>query len=356
MASKRRDNRKRTRGPELDPNNPNNWTSTELKDKLASLGIKISENFTNKQLRRIFFDKNKSSPENSDSGNTETTNTGATLNASLASNVEDHVILSSSNTQNSELSDQIPSASSSWTNTVEPTPLPVVGASAHHNNAFPPRADLNTLDYALVNNTLQLCQQVIAGVPKQTNKNNLHSALNLNPGPRSTFPVNQNTFGVQNPTLGEFVNPNQMNLPNSFGPQVPIFAMQNQQVQMSKHGYPATAFSSVDMVSPEIRTKIISGKDINLNILLLPNYETPNNQKFKENDDRLKRNLTLDEFIIAFGRYKKIMCQVFPNRAEEIDSYLSHIIETANVWPAKFFEYHKMFSAKCSILLQEHNI
>ncbi|CAC5413304.1 unnamed protein product [Mytilus coruscus] len=249
--------------PELDPNNPNNWTSTELKDKLASLGIKISENFTNKQLRRIFFDNNKNSPENSDSGNTETTNTGATLNASLASNVEDDIILSSSNTQNSELSGQIPSASSSRMNTVEPTPLPVVGASVHHNNAFPPGADLNTLEYVLVNNTLQLCQQVIAGVPKQTNKYNLHSAMNFNPGPGSTFPVNQNTFGVQNPTLGEFVNPNQMNLPNSVGPQVPIFAMQTQQVQMSKHGYPATAFSGVDMVSPEIR-KIISEHNIKI--------------------------------------------------------------------------------------------
>ena len=66
MASKRRDTRKRTRGPELDPNNPNNWTSTELKEKLALLGIKISENFTNKQLKRIFLDNKKSSPESSD--------------------------------------------------------------------------------------------------------------------------------------------------------------------------------------------------------------------------------------------------------------------------------------------------
>ncbi|VDI03029.1 Hypothetical predicted protein [Mytilus galloprovincialis] len=148
----------------------------------------------------------------------------------------------------------IPSASNSRMNTVEPTPLP----SAHQNNLFPPRTDLNTLDYALVNNTLQLCQQVIAGVPKQTNKYNLHSAMNFNPGPGSTLPVNQNTFGVQNPTLGEFANPNQMNFPNSFVSQVPIFSMQNQQMQMTKHGYPATAFSGVDMVSPEIRTKIIS--------------------------------------------------------------------------------------------------
>ena len=55
------------------------------------------------------------------------------------------------------------------------------------------------------------------------------------------------------------------------------------------------------MVSPEIRSKIIAGKDINLNILLLPNYETPSKQKNKHNDDRLKRNLTLDEFISVFG-------------------------------------------------------
>ncbi|XP_063418241.1 uncharacterized protein LOC134701028 [Mytilus trossulus] len=266
MGPKRRDTRKRTRGPELDPNNPNNWTSTELKEKLALLGIKISENFTNKQLKRIFLDNKKSSPESSDNGNTEINNISATVNTSLSPNFEDDVILSPTNTQNAEFSSLIPIASTSRMNTVEPTPLPAVGAAAHQNHAFPPRTDLNTLDYALVNNTLQLCQQVIAGVPKQTNNNkfNLHSAMNFNPGPGSTLPVNQNTFGVQNPTLGEFTqtNPNQMNFPNSFASQVPIFSMQNQHMQMTKHGYPATAFSGVDMVSPEIRTKIISDEQI----------------------------------------------------------------------------------------------
>ena len=100
------------------------------------------------------------------------------------------------------------------------------------------------------------------------------------------------------------------------------------------------------MVSPEICSKIIVGKDINLNILLLPNYETPSKQKNKDNDDRLKRNLTLDEFITAFGRYIKIMCSAFPNRAEELDAYLAHIVETARVWPQKFYEYHEKCSSK----------
>jgi hypothetical protein len=67
--------------------------------------------------------------------------------------------------------------------------------------------------------------------------------------------------------------------------------------------------------------------------LLLPNYETASKQKNKDNDDRLKRNLTLDEFITAFGGYKEIMCSAFPNRAEELDAYLAYIIETARVWP-----------------------
>jgi hypothetical protein len=42
-------------------------------------------------------------------------------------------------------------------------------------------------------------------------------------------------------------------------------------------------------------------------------------------------NLTLDEFISAFGWYKEIMCSAFPNRAEELDAYLAHIVETARV-------------------------
>jgi hypothetical protein len=69
----------------------------------------------------------------------------------------------------------------------------------------------------------------------------------------------------------------------------------------------------------------------------------PTSVKNKDNDDRLKRNLTLDDFITAFGRYKKIMCSAFPNRAEELDAYLAHIVETARVWPQKFYEYHHCF-------------
>jgi hypothetical protein len=137
--------------------------------------------------------------------------------------------------------------------------------------------------------------------------------------------------------LGEFGS-------SAFRPSVPLFSTSNQ--QPTTFGYPAAVFSGVDMVSPKICSKIIAGKNINLNILPLPNYETPSKQKNKDNDDRLKRNLKLDEFITAFGRYIKILCLGFPNRAEELDAYLAHIVETARVWPQKLYEYHKKCSSR----------
>ena len=47
-------------------------------------------------------------------------------------------------------------------------------------------------------------------------------------------------------------------------------------------GIPAASISDVDLVSPEIRTDILAGKDVNLNILLIPNYTTPAIKKMKE--------------------------------------------------------------------------
>ncbi|CAC5418098.1 unnamed protein product [Mytilus coruscus] len=118
----------------------------------------------------------------------------------------------------------------------------------------------------------------------------------------------------------------------------------------------ASSISDTDMISPEIRQHIITGKDVNLNTLLFPNYEIPGKRQTQENDDKLLRNLSLDEFIIAFGRFKRIICSAFPTRAEELELYLAHIVETANIWLHKFFEYHRMFSAKCATMLLYHNI
>ncbi|KAJ8309993.1 hypothetical protein KUTeg_011858 [Tegillarca granosa] len=38
-----------------------------------------------------------------------------------------------------------------------------------------------------------------------------------------------------------------------------------------------------------------------------------------------KGDLTMDEFITAFGRYKRVMCLKFPDRREELDIYEAHM-------------------------------
>jgi len=52
----------------LDSSNPANWMSAELKVELEKIGIKITENLSNKQLRRIYLDNKKNSSGNVGSG------------------------------------------------------------------------------------------------------------------------------------------------------------------------------------------------------------------------------------------------------------------------------------------------
>ena len=52
----------------LDSSNPANWTSEELKVELEKIGIKITENLSNKHLRRIYLDNKKNSSDNVGSG------------------------------------------------------------------------------------------------------------------------------------------------------------------------------------------------------------------------------------------------------------------------------------------------
>ena len=113
----------------------------------------------------------------------------------------------------------------------------------------------------------------------------------------------------------------------------------------------------MDLISPSIRKNIVEGKDINLATLLIPYYEVHTSEKEKEKEDlRLKRNLTIAEFLTAFGKYKRVMCQAFPNRRDELDSYEANIIDIYNVYGERFYEYHKLFSLRSANALTIHRI
>lgn len=76
----------------------------------------------------------------------------------------------------------------------------------------------------------------------------------------------------------------------------------------------------MDLMSPSLRRHIVDGKDVNLANFLIPNYEVPENNNLPKND-RMRRSLSTGEFVTAFGRYKRTMCQAFPDRRDELDRY-----------------------------------
>ncbi|CAG2254337.1 unnamed protein product [Mytilus edulis] len=189
----------------------------------------------------------------------------------------------------------------------------------------------------LLINTIELCQQTLKQVnSRQSMLEKTIPSFNLQSGMAACFMPHSTTTQMAEPALST----NRLaQLGQNDSYRMPVYSVKS-------FGVPASSISDTYMISLEIRQNIITGKDLNLNSLLIPNYEIPIKKKTSENDDRLIRNLSLDEFIIDFGRFKRIMCSAFPSRGEELELYLAYIVETANIWPYKFFEYHRMFSAR----------
>ncbi|CAG2193680.1 unnamed protein product [Mytilus edulis] len=101
-------------------------------------------------------------------------------------------------------------------------------------------------------------------------------------------------------------------------------------------------FPNVDIVSTGLQKQIIQGKDINLASLLIPSFESPQSHTIladgmeinvgNKPDPHLNRQLTIQEFIKAFGKFKRVMTSAFPGRRFELDAYEEDIIEISNVY------------------------
>ena len=128
----------------------------------------------------------------------------------------------------------------------------------------------------------------------------------------------------------------------------------------------STSLPLVDMVPENIRRDIIRGKDINLAQLLLPARERGSIMGSRDirigdetitlkplTDNRLSRLLTIQEFIKAFNIYKNVICQFACHRREELDKYMSNIIDLASKYPGScFYEYHLQFSSRSAYYLE----
>ena len=100
-------------------------------------------------------------------------------------------------------------------------------ASSKLPPSYPLPATVSSMSESVILSPLQLCQQAISSLT-QTNKSN------------------ENKY-----SLHSVMTPS------------------------TNTGIPVASISDVDLVSTEIRADLLAGKDMNLNILFIPNYTTP---------------------------------------------------------------------------------
>ncbi|XP_052713846.1 uncharacterized protein LOC128187444 [Crassostrea angulata] len=147
------------------------------------------------------------------------------------------------------------------------------------------------------------------------------------------------------------------------GPSATTTGIANQQpapsYKRTRFGFSAESLPLVETISPQLRQQIMAGKDINLASILIPYYVPTEDkpQSEQKNDYRLQRSLSLGEFIQAFGIYKNVMCEAYPQRRVELDLYERDIIDMATRYPGKgFYEYHRQFSLMAASHLRFYNI
>ena len=132
---------------------------------------------------------------------------------------------------------------------------------------------------------------------------------------------------------------------------------------LAQPGIRSDSAPPVDIVSPNLRLQILTGQDINLAALLLPDINSDQPDLTFHNiwpvtaDARLQCSLSISEFVTAFSIYKRIMCGAYPQRSQELDWYLCDIVDIASKFGDQAaYEYHKLFSARAAALLTERKI
>lgn len=106
-------------------------------------------------------------------------------------------------------------------------------------------------------------------------------------------------------------------------------------------------------VSPRLRNQILAGNDVNPVKILLCSSDSSGrclvdcgdvSVILNESDHRLSKNITTVEFNVAFGIYRDIICEVYPERRVELNRYLAIISDLAIAYGGTlFYEYHKSF-------------
>lgn len=286
---------------------PENWTVSRLKNELSTLGITFPSNARRSQLISLY----KSDQRVDCNGAAETGERRSNETAELVRSLDKDNI-------NNELLNVIKELSSSVNSLKKDVNDISEEMKVLKGNRNPPAA---------------------AGSAEQL------MAVNREVGSPSTSTCIPSSTAEEDITLSRaYAHLNSTNSTTSVNP--------NQFVK-TKYGYSQESLPFVETVSPTLRKNILEGKDINLAALLIPYFNVVEKKDNDRPDPRLNKQLSIAEFVSAFGIYKSIMCEVFPQRRAELDLYERDIIEMATRYTGNgFYQYHKLFSARAAAHLK----
>ena len=225
-------------------------------------------------------------------------------------------------------------------------------ANTHAPNVVPSNSNTNTnkkdggTHDKETENALAKMVHVVHSLLDNRPKDSNESTHNLNSAMKSTFGIlpflNENTAQHVTGISSNYITP-----------QIPT---------TPSHPITVKQLPKTDMVSPNLRKQILEGKDVNLASLLIPHYDLTcqtgdNSKSFSstQKDPKLNQDLSIEDFNLAFEKYKNVICSVFSKRQTDLTQYGQDINMISRHYGPRFYLYHKMFSRKAAAGIEEHN-
>ena len=313
---------------------PSNWSAAKLKTEIAALGVNLTSQSIPKSALLQIYGQLSSVKDSQNSGNNDD---------SADVSIPAKELSTTSNVVTSELLVTPPVAG----NVQDTIPQDI---SRHQppvsQPACVPGSSLDTSNSLSHNN---LFQEVTTPQDSQSGLIGMVSAM------QGTITSLQSTINnlllQQNPSAGS-------NYLEQFYKGTGQRSTNSVQTQMQ--GIAADNLPHIDVVTDSVRKNITSGKYVNLASLLIPDYDTSklpaDNMvaveliKRQQRDHRLDRALTITQFYKAFGVYKRIMCEAFPQRRDELDLYEADIGNIYEHYGDVFYQYHIQFRGKLQLI------
>lgn len=317
MAERQRKSVRKQKTP-YDTQNPSNWTRQKLLNELRNLGINCHDSFTKATLKQLYLanlhTQRITIPNDSMDTDTGPTTQETTINQEPSDSTvrENTCVMLSEDSEDTTSTSVLRSMCNMVSETMSSFRTMMSSVMANQGAQERNLTEVNPLNIAM--NRLK-------------NGNEAHTCI----------------ASEQRPHISS------LGLGQQFG-------------LIGNNGMASELLPHMDIISPSVKKQILQGKNVNLASLLIPNFEiVQSKSEISDNtkihpDPHLSRQLSINEFMTAFGKYKRTMAKAYPERREELDRYEASIIEIANVFPKCFYEYHKLFSAKAAMALEEFQI